>query len=123
VIRVIFSYQFDSPVWSCCYDAKDINIVYCGLSNSTICVLDLRNTKGPDGKKFPVHSLVYVPSDSPYLLAASLGGVSSVALNVTSESTSFHDKSTVKYFNTDLDDSMRGKTYSYFSSSLHCWLG
>ncbi|KAI8891234.1 hypothetical protein K501DRAFT_265100 [Backusella circina FSU 941] len=41
---VVQSYQLGSPGWSCSFDSKDSNLLYCGLGNGSLLVYDIRNT-------------------------------------------------------------------------------
>ncbi|KAL0074816.1 hypothetical protein F4703DRAFT_1891075 [Phycomyces blakesleeanus] len=42
---VLQTYNLDCAGWSCDFDSVDPNILYCGLSNDTVMVYDIRNTK------------------------------------------------------------------------------
>jgi hypothetical protein len=66
----MFRYKLDVPLWSCCFDSKDMNIVYAGASNGSIFAFDLRKTIQPvvtkefigKSRKLPIHSLFHVSS-------------------------------------------------------------
>ena len=75
------SFETGAPVWSCCYDQLDINLVYAGCSNGCIYGYDLRRISDPickyaieENSSLPIHSLAF-DSQSKTLLVGSLGGV------------------------------------------------
>lgn len=74
------SFEIGVPVWSCCYDSLDINIVYAGCSNGSIYGYDLRKISDPickcaveENSSFPIHSLAF-DSQNNGLLIGSLRG-------------------------------------------------
>ncbi|KAM0684598.1 RING finger and WD repeat domain-containing protein 3 [Mitosporidium daphniae] len=78
--NILASFEIGVPVWSCCYDSLDINIVYAGCSNGSIYGYDLRKISDPickcaveENSSFPIHSLAF-DSQNNGLLIGSLRG-------------------------------------------------
>uniref|UniRef100_H2ZRB5 RING-type E3 ubiquitin transferase n=1 Tax=Ciona savignyi TaxID=51511 RepID=H2ZRB5_CIOSA len=63
----VHEYKAGKPVWSCCWDSKDRNIIYAGLSNGSFMQFDLRHTTDAlstmenTTSRCPVVSLYHVP--------------------------------------------------------------
>ncbi|OZJ05717.1 hypothetical protein BZG36_01430 [Bifiguratus adelaidae] len=67
----ILSYKLPSPGWTCCWSTKTPDYFFCGMSNGTLLMFDMRNTRHPIGiwedqsltGGTPVHSLWYLERD------------------------------------------------------------
>lgn len=67
------SYELGVPGWSCATDNTNPSIVYCGLTNNTVLIFDIRNTKEfvrkliepcVPGIFSPIHSMDVFTNDS-----------------------------------------------------------
>nr|XP_002123329.1 E3 ubiquitin-protein ligase RFWD3 isoform X1 [Ciona intestinalis] len=63
----VHEYKVGKPVWSCCWDTNNRNIIYSGLNNGSFMQFDLRNTSEAMStmentwSRCPVVSLYHVP--------------------------------------------------------------
>lgn len=82
-----FSFDIKNPVWSCCYDLLDMNLIYAGCSNGNVYGYDLRKISDPvykysETNALPIHSLMF-DSRTSNLLIGSLNGISSISCPTT----------------------------------------
>ncbi|KAG2230875.1 hypothetical protein INT48_003038 [Thamnidium elegans] len=125
--QVVQSYKLEAPGWSCTIDAENPNTMYCGLTNNTVLVFDIRNTKNyihklvePCEPKIysPIHSMDVAHKDGTSIVICSnlehIYGWSTVN-NEDYEYMPFEYTNDYKSFNTTYQDnvllsSLRNKT-------------
>lgn len=70
-------YTLEKPAWSCSFDQKDPNVIYCGLASNVVSIYDIRNTKSSvkdmqaSNHNYGIHSMASVAMGDRRLLLCS----------------------------------------------------